>query len=472
MRCPICNVSLEDDAVFCGNCGNQIAPIHAQGATVGEATEIIGTEDSRPTEIETRYTPQRASLPAGSPLQSYRAPSARNVPGDAPGFPQIAQPQSPQALPHTPMFQSMRSNTTRTVVFVAIVLILLIVSISAGIIAITRNNTANGTQSGARGATTSTNTKPVVAVANATAFFSDSQDGRGSTARVKIVASGLNALPNGSEYNAWLVDVPTEKTLALGKLNKDGDGYSVTFTSPGFNLLAAGNKLEITQEQQAGSVPTGNVVLSATFPDQAYVHIRHLLTHFNNTPGRVGLLVGLRDQSRALNGQALLLKSNANNPQATQCIAQSIVDIIEGSKGQRYKQPGAGCNALNLVEKGDGYGLLGNGGYIANTAAHASLAATQSDSTAIIKTHAGHVKIAMDDLNKWVPTIENDALRLMNNPNDRGKVQEIVTLAEQSLNGVDLNNDESIDPVPGEAGAITAYSHGQLMTELTLKPGA
>jgi hypothetical protein len=35
-----------------------------------------------------------------------------------------------------------------------------------------------------------------------------------------------------------------------------------------------------------------------------------------------------------------------------------------------------------------------------------------------------------------------------------------------------VNGDGQIDPVAGEAGALTAYLQGQLMTTLSLAPGA
>ena len=35
IQCPNCNARLDDDAVFCGNCGKQVAPLQARGATVG-----------------------------------------------------------------------------------------------------------------------------------------------------------------------------------------------------------------------------------------------------------------------------------------------------------------------------------------------------------------------------------------------------------------------------------------------------
>jgi hypothetical protein len=81
------------------------------------------------------------------------------------------------------------------------------------------------------------------------------------------------------------------------------------------------------------------------------------------------------------------------------------------------------------------------------------------------------VAICLENMRGWISTIDHDALALLNNPTDTAKVQEIVTLANHTLNGVDTNGDESIDPVPGEGGAATAYYHGQLMAALVLAPG-
>ena len=46
------------------------------------------------------------------------------------------------------------------------------------------------------------------------------------------------------------------------------------------------------------------------------------------------------------------------------------------------------------------------------------------------------------------------------------------TEEDHAFHGVDIDADESIDPVPGEAGAITGYIHGQLMAVLPLVPVA
>jgi hypothetical protein len=260
----------------------------------------------------------------------------------------------------------------------------------------------------------------------------------------------------------------------LGTLTAANGAFSLNYPGDDHhtNLLSAGDKLEITQEQGNVSLPTGQPVLTGTFPPKAFVHIKHLLVSFPGTPGNIGLLVGLLQQTQLLNGQALVLNNavSGQNQAAIQCVAQSMIDIIEGSAGSHYQALGANCASLGITQTGDGYGLLGSNGYVMNAAAHAFLAAHQPDTTAIIRLHAGHVQIATTNIQGWLNTVEHDTLDLLNNPNNTSKVPEIVQLSNQAYQGIDTNGDESVDPVPGEAGAVTAYAHGQLIASLPLTP--
>ncbi len=87
-----------------------------------------------------------------------------------------------------------------------------------------------------------------------------------------------------------------------------------------------------------------HVVLLVKFPPQAFIHIGHLLLSFPTTPGKIGLLVGTLQQTKALNTQAIALNkaSGAGQTALVQCLAQSIMDIAEGAHGTRYQaaQPG------------------------------------------------------------------------------------------------------------------------------------
>ena len=83
----------------------------------------------------------------------------------------------------------------------------------------------------------------------------------------------------------------------------------------------------------------------------------------------------------------------------------------------------------------------------------------------------GHIQVQILMV-KFFEHIEQDALQLLKNPGDQTKMQEIVTLADDAYHGVDVNGDGQIDPVAGEAGALTAYLQGQLMATLSLVPNA
>src|SRR5438270_4700621 len=71
MRCPKCNQPLDDESVFCGNCGTQISPIFAQGATVSEGeTALIRPKDGQGP-IVSRYGPVGQSFQALQPPSQY-----------------------------------------------------------------------------------------------------------------------------------------------------------------------------------------------------------------------------------------------------------------------------------------------------------------------------------------------------------------------------------------------------------------
>jgi Anti-sigma-K factor rskA len=453
MQCPRCNRPLEDDATFCGFCGNQIAPQQARGATVGptDATMLVPKSQQVPARDQME-TVQSAPSMADRGFSAWQTPSPHPTEYVQPET-KYGSVQTPQT-PSTPPSRRSGGNRSRIILLVVIALVVI----------------AGGTIGGAlflRNAATS--------AASGQVTFFDSQGGSsgaaGGTDALTITINNLAAPPSGSQYNAWLINSQNEQIVALGALVQKGQTYTLRYTGDGSrghtgtNLLGAANKLEVTQEQGAVGGPTGKVVLAGTFPPNAFVHIHHLLFSFPSTPHKIGLLVGLLGQTKLLNAQAQSLQNtSANNSGAIQCIAQSIVNIIEGVHGSHYQSMGANCGN---IATGDGFGLLGKG-YLITAAQHAALAANQTDSTDNIRLFAGHVEIAMTNITGWATTIDLDALNLLSNPNDNNSITGIIKLANQTYNGVDINGDGHVDPVANEAGAITAYLQGQIMAQLPL----
>jgi serine/threonine protein kinase len=320
-------------------------------------------------------------------------------------------------------------------------------------------------------------------------FVDSASTPTGSDDGFRITASGLPALPSGSRYEVWFINQETEQIIALGQLAPgENQTYQLAYTPGGLNntsaanVLTEGDMIEITQEQSNVVAPSGHMVLAVKFPPQSFVHIKHLLLSFPTTPGKIGLLVGVLRQTQLLNAQASALNtaSSKENTALVRCLAQSIIDISEGSSGEHYKPLSAGCRALGVTQAGDGFGLLspvqaatpgsnsngsdyngesGAAGYIKNAANHASLATATSDATEDLRQHARPVQDALADVSKSVTTADNAALALLTAPTDTSVVAKVVAAAGAAYQGTDASK-------PG--GAIAAYLQGQLMATLPL----
>ncbi len=488
MYCPDCKEPLEEKALFCGNCGKQVGPLYAQGPTIASDAANRRQDQAWHGPVQERYPSNSGSGTPGVPGFSP-TPNASYIPSVPTQISPTAStyssrsygttppntgymPTPPSFAPHAPYPPLAHRRSPRNIVFIAIVLALLVVGISAGAITLLQQKHAATSSS-------TTATAPPTGQAKGFVTFSDSQPGQGNTDHLSISVSGLNRPPSGSHYNAWIVNEQSEQTLPLGTLaaqdqvEQTGQSFALSTSSKGTNLLGAGNRLEITQETGNTSLPSGRVLLTGSFPALAFIHIKHLLVSFPTTPGNIGLLVGLREQARLLADAGQTLQDNPSNKIAVQCQAQSMINLIEGRHDQPTRALQAGCKSLKMTVSGDGFGLLGqnNNGYVSTAAAHASLAATQSDSTAIIKQHSQHVLIATDNLKQWLTTLDHDAHNLLATPGNTALLSQITLLTNHVFNGVDTNDDGSVDPVAGEAGATTAYQHAQLMATLTLTPG-
>ena len=250
--------------------------------------------------------------------------------------------------------------------------------------------------------------------------------------------------------------------------------YPAGSSQAGVNLLGLGNKVEITPERAQLQAPADQPVIAAQFPRDAFVHIKHLLVAYTDTPGNRGLLVGLLQQAQALDLQAQVLQGYVQRggfPKSLHCTAQNIVDILEGSHGTNYSALGPECGQGGIVQVGDGYGLLGADSYLADVADHAALAAAAPDATPHIKAHSHDVVTAVSNMKTWAQTVDQDALSvLLQDNHDLGNATQIATLAHYIVAGTDTNGDGSVDDVPGESGLFNAYTHGQLMAFLPFGP--
>lgn len=455
MFCPRCNNPLEENATFCGACGAPMQP-RRNGGTMPEMPDLVPHRSPQAVLAPTLYVvPQASRWQKGSTMvdPERRLPDKQSV-----DLPSTRDKPSQSTLSDTP--RKKQKRTSRFFVFLAILTVVAIVIGGLSWFLLTNASFTN------------------TAVTRGQVSFFDSQSNvTGTTDALRITATGLPNPPDGSVYDAWLIDATNEQILPLGSLSKSDSttfalSYPNTSTQSRTNLVGAGNKVEVTQEQGDATEPGGKVVLSATFPPFAFIHVRHLLSKFPTTPGNIGLLTGLLRETQKVNALSLLLQNNGiiGNAASVVCLAQALVNVIEGNNGPDFSPLAGSCtNVVGGTDIGDGFGLLGNGGYIKTAAVHAALASSQSDTTDNIRQRAKDIEASTSSVNAVITQINSDVLQLVANPAlVTSLVPKLVSLSDHAFHGFDQNDDGKIDPVVGEAGALTAYTSGQLMATLSL----
>ena len=241
----------------------------------------------------------------------------------------------------------------------------------------------------------------------------------------------------------------------------------MTFTSEEqHNLLGEFERVSIGRNLE-------EAVLTGSLPEKALVHLRHVLVGISATPNGIGFGLGLRQETDELlrHAQFLAEAMDDGNLPLEKLHAEHMINLIEGAEGEHYGD----LNGNGKIDNpGDGYGLLENGGkdgYVTGMRDHAQLAAEAADATDEIKLHAGHVQIAGDNTESRTAELRDRALAILSKrtvADTRVEVQKVLSLAHQTIQGVDLNGDEQVAPVPGEGGAAVAYQHAQLMAAVPL----
>src|SRR5688572_15279396 len=173
---------------------------------------------------------------------------------------------------------------------------------------------------------------------------------------------------------------------------------------------------------------------------------------------------------------AMLTAFDAGDEAGVRTNAEILINLIAGNQEATLYGDWNGDGTVSDI--GDGYGLLLNGehqGYILGTISHAGYAAGAPDSTPDIRLHGDHVVVSMQNVEAWTPELRDTAIRIAQAPFDetmRADISTAVALANQILNGLDIDASETIDPIPGEGGVFTAYEHAYYMADMPILPGA
>jgi hypothetical protein len=326
--------------------------------------------------------------------------------------------------------------------------------------------------------TTSTESPSIPVVPDTLGLFRF-QDGSAEADQVTFSSINLPPPPQGSQYEAWLLEDDNEHRISMGVIQFNSENVaSLTFVdASGQNLLTLYHGIEITIEPSPDNSPnpSNEIVFSAFLPPSGFSHVRHLLSAFSSTPNQTPFIRGLQTDTDLLNSlaQDMLTALESGDGIVMRLKAEQMLNIILGDQNPDYKDWNGNDN---IDDPSDGYGLLlngSNGGYIQGTFSHANLSLTSPDATENMLTHGEHVKIAADNLSIWTPQLRDQLIAVLaatSLTDAEEPIRQAVVLANQIHNGVDINGNENIEPIPGEGGSTTAYEHSYYMADILVTP--
>jgi serine/threonine protein kinase len=301
------------------------------------------------------------------------------------------------------------------------------------------------------------------------------QDGAAVLDQVTVSAFNFPPAPAGNQFELWLLGGEQRRSIGIFRLDANGKG-TVSFVDPeGRNLLMTYSALEITLEPDPDTNPnpSGIIAFSEALLPQGLTHIRHLLVSFPGAPEQISLIQGLNRDSRQIDETLqIMLAANQDGDEASVRLqSEAVLNALVGERSEDYRDWNTDGQ---ITDFSDGYGFLLNGenaGYIVGVASHAGFAAAAPDASDNIRLHAGHVQVSTQNIEQWTLELRDIMIGLQNSnlgPETEAGLRQAVTISGMILNGIDLNGNEQIEPVPGEGGVRTVYEHTYYMADIII----
>jgi hypothetical protein len=134
------------------------------------------------------------------------------------------------------------------------------------------------------------------------------QDGAATADQITLTTFGMALPPEGNQYQAWLIRDDGEQRVSIGIIQFDSENKStLTFVDPeGKNLIGLYHSLEVTLESNPDNSPnpSNEIAFSAALPAEGFMHVRHLLSSYYDTPDEVGFIIGLDATTKLVSDSA------------------------------------------------------------------------------------------------------------------------------------------------------------------------
>lgn len=428
-------------------------------ASAAEMASALAAGASRQAPLEITLPDSGATVAVTSPGQSTPQPA-------------VAAPANATPSPTNPPGGS-ASNTLLLLGGFAIIAILIV----AALVLLTGRNqptpvtlpTAENTAAAAL--PTSRPTLPAVTAAPnfGRAVFSSTAN---TADTVSLQINGVQALPVGSRYMAWLVNTGSGETRPIGEVTVDAFGSgALTYTDPdGTFLPGLYNAIALSAETESVSQPTGPIVYSGRTPallKQALtdVFVAASLPAADGKPAYEGSLLDGALAEAQIAATHAGLAAGATNVGGLQTHAEHTINILNGTMVD-YNGNGRGENP------GRGFGLEY---FLAEIERRLDRAAQEPGAGPVVQGQMELIRVCLANARRWkdeIVGLEQQFITASGLEAVAAQRAQSTALATALIEGIDLNRNGTVDPFEGECGLSQIATYGLAVASMGLREGA
>jgi serine/threonine protein kinase len=272
----------------------------------------------------------------------------------------------------------------------------------------------------------------------------------------------------GEQYVVWLRNTDTGDTIALGALNTDAFGSGVlTYTDPDGRLLPSlTNAVLITREPAVPEdSPTGEVVYSGSVPLEVTDALGEILLASEQGSDGSSLLAAAIGEAE-IGAQHAGLAASSTSLGGMQTHAEHTINILLGGETD-YNGNGRGENP--------GRTQLGVPYYLDLIEERLDTAITAAGTTPQLQAEAELIRVCLDNTRLRIDEVVGMEEQIFSAESMEAIAEQVAQgeiLAQAVLDGVDLNENNQVEPFEGECGLRQIERYGVLVGGMSIMEGS
>ncbi len=184
---------------------------------------------------------------------------------------------------------------------------------------------------------------------------------------------------------------------------------------------------------------------------QSHAHMKHVLSSWNDTPDKAGLLPMAIEELEIAQQHAALALTKPDDLGSIKLHAGHVINALDPSVEAKGPSRGYG-----VVKAATGAGK------------HAGFAAAAGDASDGVKTHAAHVSVSAENVVAWATAaiaLAKEIQASTSAADAKTKAEQLQATLETMMNGTDANGDGKITWEKGEGGLEQAAQHMGFMAD-------